>query len=97
MSLTRTVPATVPSLFQSSPPVASWKASKNKVPFTFVRPDGLELAVHVREQRGLRGHSAGDDVIDEHVTGSVPVAHPELYVVRGVRGGEEECHVDVGV
>ena len=37
MSLTRTVPAAVPSLFHSSVPLTpSWRA-KNSVPLTFVR------------------------------------------------------------
>ena len=37
MSLTRTVPAAVPSLFHSSSPVVPSLAEKNSVPLTFVR------------------------------------------------------------
>ena len=37
MSLTSTVPASVPSLFQSSDPFVASLAVKNSVPFTFVR------------------------------------------------------------
>src|SRR5206468_8669312 len=82
MSFTRTVPAAVPSLFQSSPPVASWKASKNKVPFTFVRPDGLELPTRA-------------DVLDEDSAGGGAVALPELDAGGVVESREEECPVDV--
>ena len=42
MSLTRTVPAAVPSLFHSSSPFVPSSAVKNSVPFTFVRLLGLE-------------------------------------------------------
>ena len=37
MSLTKTVPAAVPLLFQSSLPCTPSLASKNSVPLTFVR------------------------------------------------------------
>ena len=37
MSLTRTVPAAVPSLFHSSAPFVPSLAVKNSVPLTFVR------------------------------------------------------------
>ena len=37
MSLTRTVPAAVPSLFHSSSPCVPSSAVKNSVPLTFVR------------------------------------------------------------
>ena len=42
MSLTKTVPAAVPSLFHNSPPCVPSLARKYKVPFTFVRSVGLE-------------------------------------------------------
>ena len=45
MSLTSTVPASVPSLFHSSVPFALVVAVKNSVPSTFVRLPGLELPV----------------------------------------------------
>ena len=40
MSLTRTVPAAVPSLFHSSAPCVPSSAAKNSVPLTFVRSLG---------------------------------------------------------
>ncbi len=42
MSLTNTVPAAVPSLFQSSLPLMPSLAEKNSVPFTLVRNAGIE-------------------------------------------------------
>ena len=44
MSLTMTVPASVPSLFHSSRPWVPSLAVKNSVPLTFVRALGNELA-----------------------------------------------------
>ena len=43
ISLTSTVPAAVPLLFQSSRPKSGWNAEKKSVPFTFVRWSGSEL------------------------------------------------------
>ena len=43
MSLTRTVPAAVPSLFHSSLPCVPSLAVKNSVPLTLVRLRGDEL------------------------------------------------------
>src|SRR5262245_4874754 len=45
MSLTRTVPAVVPSDFQSSSPCTGSVALKYTVPFTLVKPAGLDAAV----------------------------------------------------
>ena len=42
MSLTNTVPVSVPSLFHSSKPLVLLSATKNSVPFTFVRLKGIE-------------------------------------------------------
>src|SRR5947208_15839760 len=42
MSLTKTVPCGVPSLFQSSGPCSSSQATKKSVPFTLVSDAGLE-------------------------------------------------------
>ena len=43
ISLTMTVPASVPSLFQSSVPLTPSFAAKNSMPLTFVKEDGYEL------------------------------------------------------
>jgi hypothetical protein len=43
MSLTITVPAAVPSLFHSSPPVKSPSATKNRVPALAIRGKGALL------------------------------------------------------
>ena len=45
MSLTRVVPAAVPSLFHSSVPWLPSSAAKNSVPFTFVRLLGEDEAL----------------------------------------------------
>ena len=45
MSFTRTVPSGVPSLLQSSWPVISSVARKNKIPFAAVRSCGTELSL----------------------------------------------------
>ena len=70
MSLTRTVPAAVPSLFHSSSPVVPSLAAKNSVPLTFVRWMGDELV------------AAGVDVLDEDGAGGGAVALPQLVAVR---------------
>src|SRR5262249_7628372 len=45
MSLPRSVPAAVPSLFHSSTPFTPSAAEKNRAPLTFVRLPGFELAL----------------------------------------------------
>ena len=45
MSLTRTVPASVPSLFHNSSPLLGSFALKKSVPFTLVRVRGDELSL----------------------------------------------------
>ena len=45
MSLTRTVPAAVPSLFHSSCPFVPSSAVKNSVPLTFVRLPGRAVGI----------------------------------------------------
>ena len=45
MSLTRFVPAAVPSDFQSSSPCVPSSAIRKRVPATFASPLGLELAL----------------------------------------------------
>ena len=77
MSLTRTVPAAVPSLFHSSMPVVGSKAMKKSVPFTLVRTDGEEPV------------GAGVDVLDQDGAGGRPVALPQLDAVGPVVGREE--------
>src|ERR671932_700795 len=47
MSLTRVVPAAVPSLFHSSPPCTPSSAAKNSVPFTSAMLPGDEPTVRV--------------------------------------------------
>src|SRR5437667_341007 len=47
MSFTSTVPAAVPSLFQSSRPFVGSEATKKSVPFTSVNPSGEESSVAV--------------------------------------------------
>ena len=83
MSLTRTVPAAVPSLFHSSTPCVPSSAAKNSVPFTFVRSLGYELRLP-----GLMS-----------LTRTVPAAVPSLFhssdAVRAVVGREEQRAVDV--
>ena len=66
MSLTRAVPAAVPSLFHSSAPCMPSSAVKNSVPFTSVRLLGSEL------------YGAGVDVLDEDGAGGGAVALPQL-------------------
>ena len=70
MSLTRTVPAAVPSLFHSSSPSPASLAVKNSVPLTFVRfvGDGAD--------------GAGVDVLDQRRAGGGAVALPQLGAVR---------------
>ena len=84
MSLTRTVPAAVPSLFHSSWPVVPSSAAKNSVPLTFVRLS-----------RGTSRRAAGADVLDEDGAGGGAVALPQLAAVRAVVGREEQRPVDV--
>ena len=69
MSLTRTVPAAVPSLFHSSVPCVPSLAAKNSVPLTFVRLDGV------------RAGAAGVDVLDQDGAGGGAVALPQLVAV----------------
>ena len=66
MSLTSTVPASVPSLFHSSYPCTPSLAVKNSVPFTLVRPDRVGAGV------------AGTDVLHQHRAGGRAVALPQL-------------------
>ena len=83
MSLTRTVPAAVPSLFHSSSPVEPSSAVKNSVPFTFVRLLGSEPA-----PLGMMS-----------LTRTVPAAVPSLFhsstPCRAVVGREEQRAVHV--
>ena len=68
MSLTMTVPAAVPSLFQSSMPlVPSLAAKKSVLPTT--------------EVARARAVSAGIDVLDQHGARGGAVALPELVAV----------------
>ena len=84
MSLTRTVPAAVPSLFHSSRPWVPSSAVKNRMP--------LDVGQVVRD--GAVG--AGVDVLDQVGAGGGAVALPQLDAVRAVVGGEVEHAVDVG-
>ena len=82
MSLTRTVPAAVPSLFHSSVPlVASSSAEKNSVPLTFVRFAGRACAARV-------------DVLDQDGAGGGAVALPRSRPVLAI-GREKERAVQV--
>ena len=65
MSLTRTVPASVPSLFHSSAPWSPSSAAKNSVPFTAVRLSG---PYDSRTGSGLMS-----------LTRTVPAAVPSLF------------------
>ena len=71
MSLTRAVPAAVPSLFHSSCPCVPSSAAKNSV------------AVDVREARwGQSCPAAGVDVLDQDGAGGGAVALPQLRAVQ---------------
>ena len=78
MSLTRTVPAVVPSDFQSSVPWVPSLAAKNSVPPTFVRFPGFELPL------------PGSDVLDHDGAGGRAVRLPQLSAVGAVVGREEQ-------
>ena len=78
MSLTMTVPAEVPSLFQSSKPCEPSLAVKRSVPPTF------------DQGRGVRARAARVDVTDHDGAGRGSVALPELGAVSSIIGGEEE-------
>ena len=83
MSLTRTVPAAVPSLFHSSVPLAPSSAVKKSVPSDVRQVRGLELPVP-----GLMS-----------LTRTVPAAVPSLFHSsspwRAVVGREEQRAVHV--
>ena len=78
MSLTMTVPAAVPSDFQSSSPLAPSSAVKNSVPPTFVRFGDTNVA------------AARVDVLDQDGAGGRAVRLPKLRAVDAVVGREEQ-------
>ena len=80
MSLTMTVPAAVPSLFQSSVPWTPSLAAKKSV-----LPTAVRLV-------GVRARDAGVDVLDRTVPAAVPsLFQSSLPWLR--RGGEVKCAV----
>jgi hypothetical protein len=80
MSLTRTVPSSVPSLFQSSNPVASVRAVEE------------DLAADPRDVEGIPAGRAAclADVLDRHRAVRRAVASPELVPVEPVIGVEDD-------
>ena len=85
MSLTRTVPAAVPSLFHSSMPCVPSLAAKNSV------------AVDVRSScwESQEPCAARVDVLDQDGAGGGAVALPQLRAVSAVVGREEQRAVHV--
>ena len=79
MSLTRTVPASVPSDFHSSRPWVPSSAVKNNVPPTPVRDVGVRSS-----------SVAGVDVLDQDRARLGAVRLPQLLAVGAVVGSEEQ-------
>ena len=78
ISLTRTVPASVPSDFQSSCPPDESDALKNSIPLTFVKiPDVEPLTPALISLTRI-------------VPASVPSASPEFIVLDVINGTEEQ-------
>jgi hypothetical protein len=78
MSLTRTVPASVPLLFQSSRPLVPSSAAKNSVPRTLVSDGGLAL---LKAQFG-----AWINVFDPHRAPGSAIRFPQFKTVQPIIG-----------
>ena len=82
MSLTKTVPAAVPLLFQSSAPWTPSLAMEE------------QRAVHVRQVARIRAAAAGVDVLDQDGAGGGAIAFPEFKTVHPVVGREVSRRAD---